>query len=137
MFLQIYASEIWVRNISMLLTFVCKLSGISVNKGTNLRLEWTEYSDFMKLSTRASTLFIFIVCFLTREQNAGKVYCRSHVKNCKYSDLYHGVHMHFVQAVQSLWHFIIYFLLLQMNCIWALFSANALMPKSRKYTFLL
>ena len=80
MFLQIWASEIWVRNISMLLTFVYKLSGISVNKGTNLRLGWTEYSDFMKLSTRPSTLFIFIVCFLTGEQNAGKVYCRSHIK---------------------------------------------------------
>lgn len=39
-----------------------------------------QYSDFMKLSTRASTLFIFIVCFLTGEQNAGKVYCRSHIK---------------------------------------------------------
>lgn len=64
----------------MLLTFVYKLSGISVNKGTNLRLGWTEYSDFMKLSTRPSTLFIFIVCFLTGEQNAGKVYCRSHIK---------------------------------------------------------
>ena len=45
MFLQIYASEIWVRNISMLLTFVYKPSGISVNKGTNLRLGWTEYSE--------------------------------------------------------------------------------------------
>lgn len=64
----------------MLLTFVNKLSGISVNKGTSWRLGWTEYSDFMKLSTRASTLFIFIVCFLTGERNAGKVYCRSHIK---------------------------------------------------------
>lgn len=80
MFLQIYGSEIGVQNISMLLTFVYKISGIYVNKGTNWRLGLTEYSDFMKLSPRASTLFIFIVCFLTGKQNAGKVYCRSHIK---------------------------------------------------------
>ena len=47
------------------------LSRIPVNKGTNSRLGWTKYSNCMKLSTRASSSFLY-VCSL--ERNAGKVY---------------------------------------------------------------
>ena len=44
---------------------------IYVNKGTNLKLGWTNTMICMKLSTRASTSFL---CVCSPEQNAGKVY---------------------------------------------------------------
>ena len=47
------------------------LSRIPVNKGTNSRVGWSNTVICMKLSIRASSLFLY-VCSL--ERNSGKVY---------------------------------------------------------------